>query len=130
MLRRVDCLFLFVAALQLAVGSALGIWMGLVQDLSFRPVHAHMNLMGWASLAVFGLTYRAFPRLGALRLARAHFIVAVLATICFPFGLYRLSQGQDGGVIGIVGIGLWLISAGLFAVATLRLVLSNAEFAD
>ena len=40
--------------------------------ISAVPVHAHANLVGWASLALFGLTYRAYPALKDGRLARIH----------------------------------------------------------
>jgi len=28
------------------------------------PTHAHMNLLGWVSMALFGLIYQAFPAAG------------------------------------------------------------------
>ncbi|MBN9237020.1 MULTISPECIES: hypothetical protein [Phyllobacteriaceae] len=118
---RPDRLFLLVAALYLLGGSALGVWMGVNHDFSLRPLHAHINLVGWASMALFGLTYRAFPEIGTSRLAWAHFTFALTASILFPAGLYQVSMGNEFGVIGELGVLLWLVSGLLFAVATARL---------
>jgi cbb3-type cytochrome oxidase subunit 1 len=47
--------------------------MGIAHDFTLAPVHAHSNLVGWVSLALFGAIYRAFPELAVSRLARVHF---------------------------------------------------------
>jgi hypothetical protein len=44
-----------VAAL---IGMGLGIAMGISQDFSLTPVHAHLNLLGWVSMLLYGLYYR------------------------------------------------------------------------
>ena len=47
--------------------------MGVVHDFQFAPAHAHLNLLGWASMALFGLSYHANPQLANSRIAVAHF---------------------------------------------------------
>lgn len=55
--------FCFVAAALYALaGMGLGIWMGMNQDFSLTPVHAHLNLLGWATLALYGLYHRGVAR--------------------------------------------------------------------
>ena len=68
-MRRIDIYFLLLAAMSLVAGVVLGIWMGITHDFRFMPVHAHLNLLGWASQALFGLVYRAYPSLARARLA-------------------------------------------------------------
>lgn len=53
--------FLRLGVLSALVGMTLGVWMGANQDFVLRPVHAHINLLGFASMMLFGLFYRAFP---------------------------------------------------------------------
>lgn len=53
--------FLRLGALSALVGMSLGVWMGGNQDFTLRPVHAHINLIGFAAMMLFGLFYRAFP---------------------------------------------------------------------
>ena len=52
----------FVAGVLFALtGMSLGTFMGMTQDFTFAPVHAHINLVGWVTHFLFGLYYRAEP---------------------------------------------------------------------
>ncbi|MGO4707340.1 hypothetical protein AB4072_16370 [Microvirga sp. 2MCAF38] len=51
------------------VGIAMGIGMAATQDHSIMPAHAHLNLLGWVSLFLFGLYYERRPALDTSRLA-------------------------------------------------------------
>lgn len=66
-------IWLKLAVLYLIIGVGLGIMMGASQDFTMRPVHAHINLLGWATMAVAGLVYSVYPMAAASRLAKAHF---------------------------------------------------------
>ena len=68
-----------LAVLYLVVGVAIGIGMGASQNFTLRPIHAHVNLLGWATLAISGLIYTVFPQTGTTRLARIHFWLLNLA---------------------------------------------------
>lgn len=50
-----------LAVVYFVVAVALGIVMGASGDHSMMPVHAHLNLLGWASMALFGLVGMAWP---------------------------------------------------------------------
>lgn len=45
-------------------GMVLGIVMGIRQDFTLAPAHAHLNLLGWVTMAIYGLFHRATGRLG------------------------------------------------------------------
>jgi hypothetical protein len=49
-------LFLRVAVVFAITGMALGIYMGAAQDFALSPVHAHINLVGWVSMFLAGLS--------------------------------------------------------------------------
>ncbi|WP_338766893.1 hypothetical protein [Massilia sp. METH4] len=68
-----------LAVLYLVVGVAIGIAMGASQNFTLRPVHAHVNLLGWTTLAISGLIYTVFPQTGDTLLARVHFWLLNLA---------------------------------------------------
>ena len=70
--------FLRLGVLSPLVGKSLGVWMGANQDFVLRPVHAHINLLGFASMMLFGLFYRAFPAAGRGWLPMVHFALSVL----------------------------------------------------
>ena len=65
--------FLLIGSLYLVLGIGLGMYMGASGDRSLSAVHAHINLLGFALMAIFGLVYRAYPAMAAQRLARVHF---------------------------------------------------------
>lgn len=64
-----------LAVIYLVAGMSLGIWMGIAEDHTLRGVHAHINLLGWATLALSAMVFRAFPDLARTRLAAIWFWV-------------------------------------------------------
>jgi hypothetical protein len=68
-----------LAAIYLVLGMTLGIGMGIAEDHTLRGVHAHMNLLGWATLGLAALVFHIFPQLARTRLATAWFWVYNLA---------------------------------------------------
>lgn len=62
-----------LAALHFAGGVALGVVMGASGDHSLFPVHAHLNLLGWVSMALFGLIGTLHPSINEGRCATAQF---------------------------------------------------------
>jgi uncharacterized membrane protein YgdD (TMEM256/DUF423 family) len=51
-----------LASLSALVGISLGILMGLTEDHTLTPVHAHINLICWVSLFLFGVFYHMHPK--------------------------------------------------------------------
>ena len=66
-------LWLKLAVVYLIIGVGLGIVMGASGDFALRPVHAHVNLLGWTTLALAGLVYGAYPEAAMSGLAKIHF---------------------------------------------------------
>jgi len=62
-----------LAALYFAIGVVLGVAMGASGDHSLFAVHAHVNLLGWVSMALFGLIGTAHPSITEGRTAAAQF---------------------------------------------------------
>ena len=65
--------WLRLSVVYLILGVSLGIAMGATGNFMLRPVHAHLNLLGWATVALAGLIYGVYPEAGASRLAQIHF---------------------------------------------------------
>ena len=125
-MRRIDLYFLILAALCLITGVMMGIGMGIAHDFQFAPVHAHLNLLGWTSLALFGLTYKAYPTLAQSRLALAHFVIAAPSAVVFPVGIY-ISIAQQFPGVAIAASLMWLAGVILFATNLVRLALGRSE---
>ncbi len=95
--------------------------MGMKQDFQLTPVHAHLNLAGWASLALFGLTYRAYPQLASTKLAGLHFIVSATGSVLLPIGI-GLAVLRNSPGLAIVGAMLWLLGVLIFLAQLVRLL--------
>jgi hypothetical protein len=120
-MKRIDVYFLLLATLLLLAGAGLGIKMGASEDFQLTPVHAHLNLVGWASLALFGLTYRAYPQLAQKRLALFHFIVSASSAVLLPIGIgLAVLRNQPG--LAIAASLLWVLGVLLFLVQIFALL--------
>lgn len=124
-MQRIGLAFLFLAALNAVLGVSLGVVMGILHDFTYAPVHAHLNLVGWASMALFGISYRVWPELGQTRLARLHFTLAAPAGTLFPIGIF-LGMTFQFATLAIVAAFAWLIGALLFAIGIGRLLFARA----
>jgi hypothetical protein len=109
-----------LAVLYLVLGMTMGIAMGMSHDFLLRPVHAHVNLLGFAVLAIAAFVFHAFPDLGRTRLAIVWFW---LYNIAMPVGLGALALVLNGKMWAepalIVGELLLWASGCLFAIMVL-----------
>ena len=87
--------FIKVAVVYFLVGICLGIFMESAQDHTLAGVHAHINLVGWVSMALFGLLYHFFNELGNTMLAKLHFWFYNISFPLFMFALGFMLYGND-----------------------------------
>lgn len=106
-----------VAALAwFAVANLLGLLMGVgAASYLWRPAHAHMNLLGFVAMMIYGVAYHALPRFAGVpfsrpRLALGQVIAAnvALAGMALSWGL-----GWPTAWFGVWG-GLQLVASYLF----------------
>ena len=115
--QRLARLWILIAVCYLIVGVSFGIGMAAMQKFEFAPVHAHINLLGWASMALSGLIYDRFPKAGGSRLGVIHFWSFNLLSPVLIAGLIFMFAGhpemEPVMVVGSMGI---LASLIVFAV--------------
>ncbi|MNE38025.1 hypothetical protein D3C80_1319050 [compost metagenome] len=117
--------FLRLAVLFALVGMGLGYWMGATEQFTAAPVHAHINLLGWVSMALYGLFYRVQPNASLGWLPAVHFWVAVVGLVIFmPALAAKLLGGPDLQAMAnlglMVGPSLTLLSMLLFVAIVFR----------
>jgi cbb3-type cytochrome oxidase subunit 1 len=86
--------YLIIGSLYLLVGLILGMYMGGKQDFTLAPVHAHINLLGFTLMTLFGVAYRVLPQLADNVLARAHFWLHQIGALVLLIGLFLLMSGN------------------------------------
>jgi len=115
-LRISDFCFL-VATLAALGGMALGIFMGIAQDFTLAPAHAHLNLLGWVTMALYGLYHRGTGRTGgAMAWLQAGTGAIGAAFMAGGLGIY-LALGHDERFFPLV------ITGSLLAVLAMLLFL-------
>lgn len=119
-MRSPGVLWIKAAVVYLVMGVGLGIYMGASGDHVMVPVHAHFNLLGWASLALVGLIYHQFPHAGVSRLATVQFWlhnVGLLAAMALLISALRGNTGLDpflGLASMVIGSAIVLFAINVF----------------
>lgn len=90
--------FLKIAVVYLVLGVTMGIIMGITRQFQYAPVHAHVNLLGWATFAIGGLVYVLFPQAAATRLATWHFWLLNVGAPVFVISLFLIVAGNAAAV--------------------------------
>ena len=113
--------FAFFATGVLAVtcGMVWGIQMSISQDHLMAPAHAHLNLVGWATMALFGIYYAMTPKAAASGLAKLHYIIALAGLIAMVPGIYMAIKGT-GETFAAIGSILTLASMLVFLYTVFR----------
>ena len=96
----------------------MGLAMGITQNFTLHAVHAHINLLGWATMALAGLIYVQFPQVAETRLAKIHFWMHNLALPVMMVSLALLSSGvpqavyslEIGSTTMVVGIMMFVVN--------------------
>ena len=119
---RIDAFFLRMAVLYAIAGMVLGIVMAMSEDHSQMPTHAHINLVGWASMALYAVVYRVWPEAAASRLAWWHFALANLGTLTMIVGVAAIMSDHPGAEpLATIGSLVTLVAMLLFgAIVVLR----------
>ena len=108
----------------LAIGILIGSYMGATNDHTFLPVHAHLNLLGFTLMMIFGLTYHLLPEAGGSGLARVHFWLHQAGTLVLMVMLTLLFAGKIGetAMVPLAPLSELAVLVGIliFALAMLR----------
>lgn len=86
--------FILVGAVYLVLGIVLGMYMGASGNHGPSVAHAHINLLGFTLMMIFGLTYKIFPTMGAGMVAVVHFWLHLVGSVVLLVMLFLLTTGQ------------------------------------
>ena len=99
----------FPAAVLMAVaGMVWGIVMAITEDHSAMPAHAHLNLLGWVTLFLFGIFYHLHPAIDRSRAALAQVGSWIAGTVILTIGVALIHTGRHGGE-PLAGIGSFIV---------------------
>lgn len=93
---RVADYFFKAAVLFFLFGIAMGLQMSISGEHNVIGAHAHTNLLGWVTSALFGAYYALNPAKAESRLATIHFWVYIASITVMSPSLYALYLGNPG----------------------------------
>jgi hypothetical protein len=114
-----DFCFIF-AGLAGLTGMCLGIAMGLSQDFSLAPSHAHLNLLGWVTMALYGLYHRGSGQAGGF-FGWTQVVSGAVGATLMSGGLALYLGLQDEAFVPMVIIGSLLAFLGMLLFVGLAL---------
>ena len=114
-MKNIDRWFILIGLLYGIFGFSFGIWVGINERFDQSHLHAHINLIGFASMTLFGLLYHVFPALAESRLAALHFVLYNLGAVVFLAGI---PFAQAHMTVALAAIGSLTVLAGLLVFLT------------
>ena len=121
---RISLTFFGTAVIYALGGMVLGMYMGSSNDHSMAPVHAHINLLGWASLALMGAFYGLAGDKAPVKIAWTNWILSNLGNLLALPMVAVIQSGKPpivpvlvGGEVLIVG---GMLSFGLAIITVAR----------
>jgi hypothetical protein len=110
--------FIKVAVIFALIGMALGIKMAISGEHNQVQSHAHINLLGWVTMMLYGLYYKSHAEAGQSKLALAHFGLSTFGAVVINIAVYLLYAGV-AEADPIAGIGSIAVILGMAAFATI-----------
>lgn len=107
-----------LAVFYFVLGVLMGLYMSASGDHSLSPVHVHLNLLGWVSLAISGIIYHLFPLAAKSRLGKSHIWVYNIGVPLMMIGLAGYILGFKavapcipvGGILTVLGAILFFLN--------------------
>lgn len=113
---RLPNFFFAFAALYILIGVHWGLYMAITHDFATAPGHAHLNLIGWASMAIMGAFYATLGRETPRKLMAANLVLSNIGVIGMVSALaLLLSDTADNKTVApLFAIGALSVIGGFF----------------
>lgn len=85
-----------ISVIYFVIGVGLGLYMSMAHTGDLTPVHVHVNLLGWMSLALAGVIYSLYPQLSSTKLAKTHFWLHNISLPVMMLSLALVIEGING----------------------------------
>ncbi|GEC30488.1 hypothetical protein [Sinorhizobium fredii] len=123
---RIANLYFKTAIIFLILGISIGLHMSISGNHAATGAHAHANLLGWVTMAIFGGYHALNPQKAARRLASIQYAVYTFGVAVLIPSLYLLLSG-NAAMEPIVAVSSLIAFAGVLLFAVI--IFSNSEAA-
>ncbi len=111
--------FMITGVLSVLAGMIWGIQMSASGDHGLSPAHAHLNLLGWVTCAIYAVYYHVVPTASDGPVPVVHLAVTVSGLILIVPGIVMALTGQ-GETLAKLGSVLCLLSMVIFSFVVLK----------
>ncbi|TNC71635.1 hypothetical protein [Rubellimicrobium roseum] len=118
-MRDIAFVFFLAAALCVTGGMIWGLQMSATHDHAMSGAHAHLNLVGWVTLALFAVYYRLTPQAARGWLPRVHAALAIPGVALMVPGI-AIAIAGGAPLLAIVGSFLTFGSMLVFLFTVIR----------
>ncbi|AZO45628.1 hypothetical protein EJ076_33370 [Mesorhizobium sp. M7D.F.Ca.US.005.01.1.1] len=126
---KVSELFFKTAIVWLILGIGAGLQMAISGDHGAFPAHAHINLLGWVTSAIFGGYYALNPAKAARKIAMIHYGLYNVGLVVMLPALYLMLQGNTA-LEPIAAIGSLIVAAAVLIFASVVFSSASARLAS
>jgi hypothetical protein len=123
---RISITFFGAAVVYALGGMLLGIYMGGANDHTMAPVHAHINLLGWASLALMGSFYGLAGAAAPAKLAWLNFGLSNLGNL-MALPMVAVIQAGKPPIVPVLIGGEVAIVAGMLVFGLALITVARAQ---
>ena len=114
---KVSDLFFKTAVVWLILGIGAGLQMAISGDHGAFPAHAHINLLGWVTSAIFGGYYALNPAKAARKIAMIHYGLYNVGLVIMLPALYLMLHGGNTAIEPVVAVGSLIVAAAVLVFA-------------
>ena len=111
-MRKLPLAFFTAGALCGTAGMVWGIMMASSENLAMAPAHAHLNLLGWATLSLMGTFYALLGDKAPCKLGWANFVLSFVGVIVTIPALAKF-LGGDRTIIPVLAAGSVTVLVGM-----------------
>ncbi len=109
---KVSLAFFTVAPVYVLIGMCWGVYMGISDDHVMAPAHAHLNLLGFVQMSIFGTFYALAKGRYSEKLAWANFWLSNFAVV-WMIPILVIILGGNTGIAPIISPGELAAIAGM-----------------
>ena len=114
---KVSYLFFKTAVVWLILGIGAGLQMAISGDHGSFPAHAHINLLGWVTSAIFGGYYALNPAKAERKIAMIHYGLYNVGLVIMLPALYLMLHGGYSALEPVVAAGSLMVATAVLIFA-------------
>jgi hypothetical protein len=118
-MRNIGFLFFATGTIAVTLGMAWGIQMSVAGDFKMTPAHAHLNLLGWVTMGLFGVYYTLTPQAAEGTLPKVHYGLAFAGLVTIVPGIV-MAVNETGETLAKLGSTLTILAMLLFLYIVFR----------